>query len=131
MTSLYQNDGSVLWKSLIGKDTAYGAYCETIGKLDGKDTLFDISYSSDYAGWRAYQINKDGELALVASDSMWTARKTAEQRAEFYKNANAVLLNTKVITAFHHGELEYSTQTQPVWATERMLWNQLNIKTQE
>lgn len=131
MTSLYQNDGSVLWKSRIGKDMAYGAYCETIGKLDGKDTLFDVSYSSDYAGWRAYQINKDGELALVASDSIWTARKTAEQRAEFYKNANAVLLNTKVITAFHHGELEYSTQTQPVWATERMLWNQLNIKTQE
>lgn len=128
MTSLYQNDGTVLWKSRIGKDMAYGSYCETIGKLDGKDSLFEVSYSSDYAGWRAYQINKDGELALVASDSIWIAKKTAEQRAEFYKNANAVLLNTKVIAAFHHGELEYGTQTQPVWATERILWNQLNIK---
>ncbi len=128
MAALYQQDGTVLWKLNLGKDTAYSSYCNTIGKLDGIDTLFDVYYSPDSAGWRAYQINEEGEFTMVASDSTWIVNKTAEQREEFYRNANAVLLNTKVIAAFHHGELEYSTQTQPVWASERILWNQLNIR---
>ena len=131
MASLYQQDGTVLWKSLIGKDTAYGSSCYTIGQLEGKDTLFYVYYSSNNAGWRAYQINEDGELARVAYDSTWHAYKTGIQREEFFKKANVIVENTKVIAAFHHGELEYSTEAQPVWATERILWNQLNIENQE
>jgi len=66
----------------------------------------------------------DRHYVLIPDDAdsgLWqeiynSAKKTAEQRAEFYKNANAVLLNTKVIAAFHHGELEYGSPKKPALA---------------